>query len=128
MTGLKNQMKPKSAENGRLGGRPKGSVNKATADIRELARQYAPDALKELARLSVNAVSEAARVGAIKEILDRAYGKSSQALEHSGPDKGPIETRVITDEDRVQALEAFMARTKFLAKTKDGTELEASEL
>jgi hypothetical protein len=92
-----------------------------TADIRELARQYAPDALKELARLSVNAVSEAAKVAAIREILDRAYGKSSQALEHSGPDKGPIETLNVTDEDRAQALVAFLARTKH------GTELEASE-
>jgi hypothetical protein len=105
-------MKPKSAENGRRGGRPKGSVNKATADIRELACQYAPAALQELARLSVNAESEAAKVAAIREILDRAYGKSLQALEHSGPDRGPIKTREGSDTDRARALAAFIERTK----------------
>jgi hypothetical protein len=105
-------MKPKSAENGRRGGRPKGSVNKVTADIRELARQYAPDALKELARLSVNAESEAARVAAIKEILDRAYGKSVRALEHSDPNAGPIETKDVSDADLARALATFLAKTK----------------
>jgi hypothetical protein len=71
-------------------GRPKGSVNKATADVRALAGKYGPDAIKELARLATQAESEAARVSAIKELLDRGYGKSVQAVEHSGPEGGPV--------------------------------------
>jgi hypothetical protein len=71
-------------------GRKKGVPNKATADVRALAGQYAPSALKELARLATQAESEAARVSAIKEVLDRAYGKSPMAVEHSGPDGGPV--------------------------------------
>lgn len=65
----------------KTGGRKPGSPNKVTADVRAIAQKYAPDALKELARLSVDAESEQARVAAIKEILERAYGKSRQSLD-----------------------------------------------
>ncbi len=67
-------------------GRKPGSLNKATADIKALARQYAPEAVRELARLATKAESEQARVSAIKEILDRAYGKSPQP--HDGDGEG----------------------------------------
>ncbi len=77
-------------------GRRRGSLTKATAEVRleikELAQQYAPAALKELARLTTHAESEPARVAAIKEILDRAYGKSPQAL--TGDGGGPIQHQV----------------------------------
>ena len=55
-------------------GRPK-----VIAELRELARAHAPDAIKELARLAIKAKSEAARVAAIRELLDRGYGKAGQA-------------------------------------------------
>ena len=58
----------------RRGGRKKGTPNKATAEIKEAARKHAPEAIKQLANLMKNAESEAARVSAIKEILDRGYG------------------------------------------------------
>ena len=58
-------------------GRKAGVPNKATADVKAIARSYAPDAIRELARLAMNAESEAARVAAIRELLDRAYGKST---------------------------------------------------
>lgn len=81
-------------------GRKKGIPNKSTAEIKELAQQYAPEAIAELARLMKEAESDAARVSAIKEILDRAYGKSPQALQVGGdPDGTPlkhvIETYII---------------------------------
>lgn len=66
-------------------GRKLGSVNKATAELRDIARRYVPAAMKELARLATKAESEQARVAAIKEINDRAYGKAPQAMEVSGP-------------------------------------------
>jgi hypothetical protein len=71
----------------KTGGRVKGTPNHATADIKALARQYTPEVFKELARLAVEAESEPARVSAIKEILDRAYGKPTQPL--SGDDDAP---------------------------------------
>lgn len=77
----------------RVGGRQKGTPNKATADVKALAQQHTAAAMKELARLSTKAESEAARVAAIRELFDRAYGKPSQALKLGGDEDGvPIET------------------------------------
>ena len=56
------------------------------AELRELARSYAPDAIKELARLATNARSEMARIAASRELLDRGYGKSTQYIaDHEEP-------------------------------------------
>ena len=73
------------AKGRKTGGRQPGSLNKATAEIKDLARNYTEAALKELARLSIEAESEQARVAAIKELFDRAYGKAPQSVE-AGPD------------------------------------------
>ena len=67
----------------KTGGRAAGTPNKSTAEIRELAGQYGAAALAELARLGTHANSEQARVSACKEILDRAYGKSTQIMEQN---------------------------------------------
>jgi hypothetical protein len=56
----------------------------------ELARQYAPTAIVELARLALKAKSETARIAAIRELLDRGYGRSRQAMEISAPAGDPI--------------------------------------
>jgi hypothetical protein len=61
-------------------GRVKGVPNKATADIKALARKHTPAAMTELARLATKAESEQARVAAIKELFDRGYGKAKQLL------------------------------------------------
>jgi hypothetical protein len=44
-------------------------------------RRYGPAAIEELIRLATNAESEAARVAACREILDRAYGRATQPIE-----------------------------------------------
>lgn len=68
-------------------GRKPGVPNKAAGEVRELAQRHGPDAIKALAKLAGlgkdqtgRAESEAARVAAIKELLDRAYGKSAQPV------------------------------------------------
>lgn len=70
-------------------GRPKGSPNKATADIKALARVHAPVAMKELARIAAKSESDAARVAAIKELFDRGFGKATQPLS-GDPDMPPL--------------------------------------
>ena len=40
------------ANGAKTGGRQKGTPNKATVEVRVLAQEYGPDALKELHRLS----------------------------------------------------------------------------
>lgn len=62
-------------------GRPKGAVNKATADIREAAQVYSEQALQVLVNVATTGESEAARVAAANAILDRAHGKPKQSVD-----------------------------------------------
>jgi len=59
-------------------GRPKGSKDKV--DIRALASEHAGDIIRELARLALQSETESVRVAAIKELLDRGYGKAQQSV------------------------------------------------
>jgi hypothetical protein len=86
------------AKRPKYGGRRAGTPNKATGEIKALARSYAPAAMKELARLSVKAESEQARVAAIKELFDRGFGKATQAVQHSGS-VGTYDLTKVTDDD-----------------------------
>ena len=80
---------PRGAKPGeRRGGRKAGTPNKATAEIKVLAAQHAPAIIKELVRLATKAKNEATRVAAGRELLDRAFGKSPQAL--VGDPKNPL--------------------------------------
>lgn len=65
----------------KTGGRQKGSKNLIGQDVRALALQYVPEAMQELGRLAVEAESEQARVSAIKELNDRAFGKATQPID-----------------------------------------------
>ncbi|MBB4642358.1 hypothetical protein HNQ99_002683 [Rhizorhapis suberifaciens] len=75
----------------RRGGRVKGVPNKATREIKAIAQQYSVKAVKALVEVMESGESEAARVSAANAILDRAYGKPSQSVEHSGVDGAPIQ-------------------------------------
>lgn len=66
-------------------GRKKGVPNKVTREIKEICRGHGPEMVKALVGLAKGAESEAARVAAIKEVLDRGYGKAVQKL--AGDDK-----------------------------------------
>ena len=74
----------------KTGGRQKGTPNKATADVKELAGRYSDKAMEMLAAIATEGESEAARVSACKEILDRAYGKAQQHVKHEGSGEGMI--------------------------------------
>lgn len=58
----------------------------ATADVRAAIRAHVPEAIRELARLAHEAVSEQARVSAINALIDRGYGDLKHAAE---ADEGP---------------------------------------
>lgn len=77
---------PKAAGN-RGKGRVKGVPNKATASIRDIARQYTDEAVMALVAV-LGDDSPAARVAAAKEILDRGYGKATTVI--GGEDGGAI--------------------------------------
>ena len=76
-------------------GRPPGLQNKVTREIRAIAAEYGPEAVRKLAVLGglipttklrqgeTPATSEATQVVALSHILNRAYGFPSQPLSHS---------------------------------------------
>ena len=72
-------------------GRKPGAVAKAKRDLADMAKGYAPEALKTLATIMMKGENEAARVSAANSILDRGYGKPFQAVRLSGPNDGPIQ-------------------------------------
>lgn len=72
----------------RRGGRRKGTPNKATADIKALAQTYTDEAVQALAGIMRSSDSDAARVAAVKELLDRGHGKVPQAV--TGEGGGPV--------------------------------------
>lgn len=74
-------------------GRKPGVPNKASGAIKELAQVYGPAAIARLAQLSgltsdPPAESEQTQLGAMRELLDRGYGKAAQAI--TGADGGAI--------------------------------------
>lgn len=83
----------------RRGGRQPGSFNKITNDIRLLAQEFGPSSVARLAKLAGLAVDEETgkaietsesgptQVAAIKELLDRAYGKATQPVQHGVDDE-----------------------------------------
>lgn len=80
-------------------GRKPGVPNKATAEIKALAQDYGPRCIARLAELAgirydcqgaiiPGSDIPAVQVSAMRELLDRGYGKAPQAI--TGPDGGAI--------------------------------------
>jgi YHS domain-containing protein len=67
-------------------GRKQGKVSNAKRELAEMAKEHAEDALLTLVEIAKGDTAASARVSAAVAILDRAYGKPTQALEHSSPD------------------------------------------
>lgn len=65
----------------KTGGRTKGTPNKATADIKAVAQVYTEEAVNALAVIMRTSESDAAKVAAIKELLDRGHGKPTQSVD-----------------------------------------------
>ena len=74
-------------------GRPAGSPNRATVDMKarmyELAREYTMTAFETLLDVAENGTSDSARIAAATAILDRGYGKPRQAFtsEYTAPSR-----------------------------------------
>ena len=82
----RRRVKFRKGQSGNPGGRPKVMV-----EVQELARQHAPAVIVELARLALKAKNETARIAAIRELLDRGYGRPRQAMEVSIPGVNPLQ-------------------------------------
>lgn len=80
------------------GGRPKGSRDgvpvRAIASLAELARRHTDKAIATLAQICEYGESEAARVAAANHLLDRAYGKPQQSVDHTTDGKAMLPYRI----------------------------------
>ena len=70
-------------------------ANAATGEIRTLARGASAEAIAELLRLSRAAKSESVRLAAIKELLDRGFGRAAAA---AGENAGGATAHVLVDD------------------------------
>lgn len=91
-------------------GRRQGSGNRATkehkATLSDLARTHTAVALKALVTVATKGESESARVAAANALLDRAYGKPRQSVEHSGT-VGTYDLTKVSNDDLAR-LEAIL--------------------
>lgn len=100
----------------RRGGRQAGTPNKITADVKAMAAVHTPAAMIELGRLSIQAISEQARVAAIKELFDRAYGKATLPL--SNPDGSALSLASPTNlSDTVAFMKALTQEERDVLRT-----------
>lgn len=66
-------------------GRPRGALNKATADIKALAQEHGPRAILALAEMMADEEQPGkTRVSAANALLDRGYGKAAITANVSG--------------------------------------------
>ena len=99
----------------RRGGRHKGIANKATGEVKALARKWGPEAITMAAEMAglvpgkKAAQSEAARLAAIGMILDRGYGKPTQTI--AGDENNPLRVMMATvDRPPDETREQWLAR------------------
>lgn len=59
-------------------GRPKGSRNRATTEIKKIAQAHGKEGIDQLVLLVAHGKPHATRVAVAKELLDRGYGRPAQ--------------------------------------------------
>lgn len=103
-------------------GRPTGARSRATkqakATLSELAQKHTATALQVLVDVAKKGESESARVAAANALLDRAYGKPRQAVEHSG-NIGTYDLSKLSD-DELDRLENILGPLAFAGGDQGG--------
>jgi hypothetical protein len=112
-----------------VSGNPRGRHHDAV-QITKLAKVYAPHVLKELFVIAMTSNHTPSRVAALREILDRAIGKSVQGITVSGPDGGPVRLApevlaTLTDKELL-ALRSVAAKVMEAAARGEPRAIEAS--
>jgi acylphosphatase len=87
------------AKGRKTGGRVAGTPNKATADIKAIAQEYTPEAMKALKQIIQTGSPDTARVAAISLLFDRGYGKAAQSVSVGGDAANPMRIAFRWDDD-----------------------------
>ena len=101
----------------KTGGRKPGTPNKASAAKAAAIAASGLTPLDYMISVMRDETNPPLRLDAAKSAAPYVHPKLS-SVELAGKDGGPIEHREITDEDRVIALAAFLAKTKALNEQK----------
>jgi hypothetical protein len=96
----------KPGQSGNPGGRPKSK------ELRDLCRTYTADAVKMLAKIALKGKGEMTRVIAIRELLDRSWGRPMQALEVAVEDNRLEAQPELTPPEVVEALGAILMKAE----------------
>lgn len=104
------QFKPGAS--GNPGGRPRD-----VHGIADLARAQGPTALKRLIAL-MRSKNERVALQACEAVLDRGFGRPTQAVQHSGAGGGPVAVQ-FTDRDRGRRV-AFLLEKGMRAMKSEG--------
>jgi hypothetical protein len=89
---------PESGEVKGKGGRPKGSRNRVSREIRELAGKYSPRAVRHAWKLATEADDQSVQLKALELLLGYGHGKPTQRRELSGPEGEPQKLEYTTPE------------------------------
>jgi hypothetical protein len=84
----------------KTGGRQAGTPNKATAEIKEVARQYGTEAVEKLAELMRCDDNPQVQRAAAEALLDRGYGRPSLSVEASTDEADPINIQIVFSDDK----------------------------
>lgn len=85
-------------------GRAASVVDGVNAELRTLAQAHGAEAIARLVELMTHAESETARIAAARELLDRGYGKVTQAVEMSGPGGAAVVHATVSPEQLEAAI------------------------
>lgn len=87
------------------GGRQKGTPNRASTELRDMAREYTEEAVKIIAKCMRDKDPDI-RLRAVAMMLDRSHGKPSQAHNIGGPNGEPLDFSKMS----MQEIDAIVVR------------------
>lgn len=109
-------------------GRPPGSISKTAAELRTLAQEFGPSAIQRLALMAgllpdqPGADSQAVQVAALRELLDRGYGRATQHVGGDG-DASPLQIEFRWADELPAAVPAPAAAAAIPAEPSDDAEV-----
>lgn len=85
----------------KTGGRQKGTPNKVTADIKALAQEHGPSAIATILSIMNSGENDGVRLAAAKELIDRGFGKATQAMEIDGALDLGVQVITLPKDDKI---------------------------